>query len=425
MVATSFKERKFSIGVLWNIASLGILALGGVFVNLLIVKVQGEASLGLFNQVYALYIVLSQVGVGGLQFSTLKQVSYHQGDRATCADITTAALLLVTAITIPLCLVIFALSGAVGDLLQSPDVAYGLRLVLPGLLFFALNKVLINVVNGLDHMRAYAVFRSFRLIFLFVGLGVLIATGQPAPVLPLALTLGELFLFVGLFAYVYGRLLPRRNPLAARPWFPEHIGFGLRGVFSGILTEMNTRVDVLVLGYFTSDSVVGLYSFAAILAEGFAQLPQTVRWSLDPQLGALFSSGQQAEIEPMARKIRRVFFPAMIGLGVVAVLVYPVFYALVGSGGDRDASWAVFAILAAGIVLSAGYLPFSGLLLQGNRPAMHTVFVLGSVLCNLVLNLLFVPVWGVYGSAAGTAITFVVQAVALVWLGRRLFGVRL
>jgi O-antigen/teichoic acid export membrane protein len=50
---------------------------------------------------------------------------------------------------------------------------------------------------------------------------------------------------------------------------------------------------------------------------------------------------------------------------------------------------------------------------------------LGSVLCNLGLNLLFVPAWGVYGSAAGTAITFVVQAIALVWLGRRLFGVRL
>ena len=51
---------------------------------------------------------------------------------------------------------------------------------------------------------------------------------------------------------------------------------------SGILTEVNTRVDILVLGYFHGDTLVGVYSFAAILAEGFSQLPMVVRRSIDP-----------------------------------------------------------------------------------------------------------------------------------------------
>ncbi len=416
---------KFNQDVLWNVASLGVLALGGTIVNLIIIRFRGEGALGIFNQVYAIYIVLSQVGVGGLQHSVLKHISHHQDDRARCADVTTAALVLVAAITLPMIGICVVLAGPIGDLLNSSGVTRGLLLVLPGLLFFALNKVLINALNGLQHMHAYAVFRSLRFALIPVWIIGLVLRDAPDSSLPLALTLSEVMLFAALVVFVYTRLLPLRPITDPRARFREHLSFGARGVLSGVLTELNTRVDVLMLGYFTTDANVGIYSFAAMLAEGVGQLPLAIRWNVDPIMGRHFAASAADQITELARHIRRTFYPAMLALGAVAVFVYPIMLIIWLPDDNIAASWAVFSIIMLGVVINAGYRPFTGILLQGGRPGTHTLFITGLVVTDALLNLLFIPLLGIYGAAIVTAFTYVFEAAGIIMYARKLFDVRL
>lgn len=420
-----FWANSFNRDVLWNVGSLGVLALGGVVINLVIIRFEGEAALGVFNQVYAFYIVLSQIGVGGLQHSALKHISYHQEDLDRCADITSAALLLVGALTVPLAAIGWALAGPLGDLLDSRDVAEGLRLVMPGLLFFAMNKVLINAVNGLQRMRAYAVFRSLRFAFIPAAVIVIVALDLPDSHLALSLTVSEALLLIILGGYVYGRLLPVKRISEARARFHEHLSFGARGVLSGIMTELNTRVDVLMLGYFTSDANVGIYSFAAMLAEGVSQLPLAVRWNMDPVIGRYFAQGTPERITQAARELRRTFYPVMAGLGVLAVLVYPVLLWVWLPGDNLTTSWAIFSIIMIGVVINAGYRPFQGVLMQGGRPGAHTALITGLVVGDALLNLAFIPLLGIHGAALVTMLTYTLEAVGLVVCARRLFGIRL
>ncbi|MBI5961141.1 MAG: oligosaccharide flippase family protein [Chloroflexi bacterium] len=418
-------SNKFNQDVLWNIASLGLLAFGGVLINLVILRFRGEAALGVFNQVFALYIVLSQIGVGGLQHSALKHISYHQEDRARCADITTSALILVTAITLPMMAGGTLLAGPVGQLMNSAGVENGLRLVLPGLLFFALNKVLINVLNGLQHMRAYAVFRSLRFVLIPLAICVLVWADAPDSSLAFSLTLAEVGLFVGLVIYVYRRLIPLKRVEQARERFREHISFGLRGVLSGILMELNTRVDVLMLGYFTSDATVGIYSFAAMLAEGASQFPLAIRWNVDPIIGRHFAEAQPQKIQELSARIRRTFHPIMVGVGALAMILYPVFLLIFLPDDHLMTSSAVFAIIMIGVIINAGYRPFTGLLMQGGRPGMHTLFIISLVFTDAALNLIFIPLWGIYGAAFVTMLTYTLEAVGLIVFARKLFGIRL
>ena len=62
---TSFKD-KFSKDVLWNASSLIFLSISGLALNFLIALNYGAEFLGIFNIVFALYIVLSQFAVFGL-----------------------------------------------------------------------------------------------------------------------------------------------------------------------------------------------------------------------------------------------------------------------------------------------------------------------------------------------------------------------
>src|SRR5262245_52235773 len=82
---------KFSTDVLWNLGSLALLGASGVLINTIIAHCQSPASLGVFNQIFAFYIVLSQLAVGGMQFSIVKYVS-HTDDRPLMTTVISSAL---------------------------------------------------------------------------------------------------------------------------------------------------------------------------------------------------------------------------------------------------------------------------------------------------------------------------------------------
>ncbi len=416
---------RFGQGVVWNVGSMVVLAVGGVLMNLIIVKYQGEEALGIFNQVYAIYIVLSQFGVGGLQFSVLKHVSHHQDDPDTCGDITTTALIIALLFSVPVCLIVVLLAKPVGSLFDSEGVTQGLLFVIPGLLFYSLNKILINTVNGLNRMKPYAVFRALRFILIPAAIAVIIALQLPSPYLTLSLTISEFLLFVSLSIYVYTKLVPLRRIAGARRWFSEHLSFGARGMLSGILLELNTRVDVLMLGYFTTDAQIGIYTFAATLAEGFAQLPMAVRYNVDPVIGKHFADGTTEEITRLSRKTRRMFYPIVVLVGIASILLYPAIFNFLLQNGTTRESWPIYAIIMAGVLVNAAFRPFNGALLQGGKPGAYTFMILGIVILDALQNLFFIPLWGIRGAAVVTAITYVLEAVCLIIVTRRLLKVSL
>lgn len=418
-------RNRFNAEVLWNLGSVAVLGVCGIVVNFVIARWSGAAALGVFNQVYAAYIVLSQLAVGGVHLSVLKHVSHHQDDRETVGHIAFAAMLLGTMLSTVLAIATWACGGWIGALLSSPDVAAGLALAAPGLIFFSLNKILLNVLNGLRMMRSFAVFQAFRFLFILATVIVVLALRRPAPELALSLTLSELALFFMLTAFVHFAGAPLRPVSPKSTWIREHASFGARGFFGGLLSEMNTRVDVLMLGYFTTDAAVGVYSFAAIIAEGFAQIPLVVRRNLDPIFGRAFAERAVPRITEAARKVRRVLYPLMTLICVAAVALYPLLLRMAGAGQELSESWAVFAILMAGILVNAGYRPCMGVFLQGGRPAAYTGLILIAVLGNVALNAVLIPFMGIYGAATATAAVFVVEAGLILVLARRLLNVRL
>lgn len=418
---------RFTRDVIWNVASLVVLGVSGLVINSLILAARGAEDLGIFNQVFAVYIVVSQLAVGGIQFSTLKYCSSAQNNLVECAQITSSAIMLVGFIALPICAALYFLSGFIGKILESPSVAFGINYALPGLFFFALNKVIIMALNGLRHMRAFAVFQSLRYVLILASVTLVLALDWPGYRLPLSLTLSEIILFLVLMGYLHIKLFPIEISFskAMRNWFRQHISFGTRGFLSGVLTEMNTRVDVLMVGYFMSDMWVGVYSFGAIFAEGFAQLCTVMRQNLDPLIGQAFATGKKEQITELAGKVRKRFWPLMSLLGLVLVTGFPALIWLLARETVVWQSWGVFTILVAGIVISSSYRPFIGLLLQGGRPGMFTIIMAGSVLLNALLNFLLIPWLGINGSALATACVFVMEALTVALLARRVFGLAL
>src|SRR5690606_18794474 len=122
----------------------------------------------------------------------------------------------------------------IASFFNSPDIADSLLYALPGLWFFSLNKVLMYALNGLRHMRFFAVAQSLRYLLMLGGYFVVSYLELPPSQLTLLLSIAEVILFpvvAGYFFSVSGT--PSLIKLISST--KENLQFGTKGFFNSLL----------------------------------------------------------------------------------------------------------------------------------------------------------------------------------------------
>jgi O-antigen/teichoic acid export membrane protein len=411
--------------VLWNLAPVVLLGAVGLGMNILIARWWHAAALGIFNLVTIAYFVLAVVGAWGLQYSVLRAVAEHPDDPVHKASVVVGALV-PNVVLAALATTIFVLSrGAVARLHGDAAVAEGMLYAAPGLFCFALNKVLFGVVNGQRRMRAFAVYTSLRYILLAIGLVGARVLRLDGTHLPVIWTFAEGVLLLVMIGETIATV-PLARAKGWRRWAKYHVDYGARGVASTLAFEINTKLDVWMLGaagFAKAD--VGVYALAAALNEGATQLSVVVMNNINPVMAKAMAEGRPADVEALAKRTRRWFVPVIAGACIAGALLYPYIIPwIIGDDTFKAGAWP-FAIMMAGLVLASPYLPFTQVLLMANRPGWHTLLVAIVVATNLLANLLLIPVLGLAGAAAAMSIAAVTAAL-LVWrMAHARTGVRL
>lgn len=421
---SAYLDKKLGTDFIWSLGSFAILAASGILLNVIIGMAYDASALGLFNLAFALYIFIAQFGVFGIHLSTLKEVAEHADDTPRRDGIITNALVgaVITASTVTA--ISYGLSHIVNDIFGSERLEQAWLYLLPGLWFFCLNKVTFAAINGLRYMRAFAIFQSVRYLMIMAGVVVAAVIDAPAEMLTLAITISEAIVFIAslvflLFHYRFAWVD------CALSGIKKHYSFGSRSFLSVTVVELNSRVDILMLGIFLDEAQVGIYSMAALIAEGVAQLATVIRNNVNPILTKQIVAKDFDDLKAFTKKIKRYFYAFMTLTGIAAIIIYPFFIKIFFGDQEFGASLTPFMILIGGLVLASGYLPFNMTLIQAGLPGTHTLYMIGVLCTNAILNLVFIPFYGIVGAALATALTFCLSAVYLVLFVRRTVGVTL
>jgi O-antigen/teichoic acid export membrane protein len=407
-------------------ASLGFLAAAGLLLNFAIGRVYGAQALGLFNIVFALYIFLSQLGVLGIHFSALRYISeYADHDQRTLDAIASGALMIATAISMIVTLAAFSLTPLVAYIYKIDGISTSWLIMLPGLWCFSINKVLLSIINGAEHMRAFAIFQTLRFMLVLSALAIVLAHRAASPLLFGVISGSEILLLPFLALYIRRRILVRWDWGGGRAWLARHLSFGLRVFPSGTIGELNTRVDILLLGAILNDAATGIYSVALLLAEGLAQAVVVVRTNLNPMITRRLTLGQVSELERFGRTVSKWFalFMAMAGIGLMGGFVIARHWLFASS--SFDAALQPLVILLAGLIAASPYMPFGMIFSQSGHPLLQTVYSGAILTVNVVLNAILIPVVGINGAAIATASSYVATALLLIVLMRRLYNIRI
>ena len=405
----------------WNFAALAATAGVGGLITILIASRMGPAALGVFAQLYAAHVIGAQAAVFGIHDSTQRQVAGRAGEAGQAGDsvIVVSALLLVRVTASVLAVAVVLAAPLIGAALASAHVVWGLYFVAPGIVCFALNKVMFGAINGRGQLRLYAWMQLLRAALVLVSALAIVMSAAPVYAVGAIFTAAELVLLPCLLFAVR----PAAQVAASvREWGGRHLAFGGRGLVNGVLLETHLRVDVIALGYFVSDRAVGIYAFAMLFAEAVYQVPVVIRTVAYPTLVQLAARADRAGLAHAARRLSL----AGGGTCAAAAAAVAIGYPLVAPMFDPQYLEGVTALrlLLAGMTAYAFVIPFDQLLLQSGLPGRQSLMMALYVGINVVLNIVLIPIYGLAGAAGATAISLVAAGLLLlaaswVWLGYR------
>lgn len=411
---------KYQRDILWNLISYAGVVLIGVGLNVLIIKFYDEAALGVFNQTYAVYIFLSQLAVSGVHLSIQYFVPKYSDSKRHLSMFLYTAIIASALTSIVVIGIGYLMSSLMGRLLNSTNVEKSLYLCLWGLLFFSFNKIILSFHNGLRNMQLFAFFQLLRFVFMLIVLLFYIFMKYDGIYLASILAFAELLLFLILIFtvkdYFHFNFMKRDKKV-----FIIQFLHGNKAMIGNFLLDINTKVDILTLGMFLNDSMVGLYSFSATIFEGFSQIAVLLRNNFNPLITKTFKN--KGLFQRIVRINIRTAYRIIFILGVLSILFFPI-VAWVLKISDIRTTSAIYLLLCGGYMITGGYHILMLSFNQLGLPKLQTVFIFIVFLSNVIFNFLLIPFMGLYGAAIGTSLSFIMQVLVTKYLFRKLYAIK-
>jgi O-antigen/teichoic acid export membrane protein len=410
--------------VLSNYVSFGIVAVAAIFLNIFILKFYNLDVLGKFNFFYAFMIIFSQFCVGGIQFSVLRHSSLYAGDLKKISKIVISAFFLLIIYFTIIIFLYFIFEDLILNLFKIFEEALSIKIIIFSSLIFALNKIFFMCINGLNLIYYLSFISTLRYLALLFSVIIFFFLKIDDSIIVVCFLVSEFVTFLFLFFWFFFKVgLSKFTNF----WIKKHFKFGLQAMFGGALMEINAKIDILIIGTILGYNSVGIYSFASMIAEGYSQLYSVLKTNIDAIFGRNANIKNNLLIHKSINLIRRIYIPLIISVGLLIIILYkPLFLNFLDLNKDFvNKSWIVLIILIISMTLVSFLRPFIGLLISLNKPFYFSIIIFGSVLINLILNLVLIPKIGINGAAFATGLAFIFETVLLFYIGKKFIKYKL
>ncbi len=412
---------KLNRDIAWTFVGFGVLAVTGILMNILIAVFRDASALGVFNIAYAVYLVGSQFAVMGIHYAVMRYSAYHENDA------TQRGSMLGSAIVLAICLgSIFTCALLVATplfelMFSEKAIVDSIHHAVLGLSLFPLNKVLIAHINGLRRMKAFAILQSLRYLAVLASVAWVCIGELPFHYAPLSFLAAEMI--TSICAILYLQRIGSLRGLRVRMWWlKHHLVFGSKAAIGGIFLDMNTRLDVLILGSLLSPRSVGIYSFAAMLVDGVQHILAILRVNFNPVIVASLRDQDYEHTRQLLRQSKRyvTLGTLAVSLAILAAFWLIITYILPEKGYD-EAMLSLMVLLSC-FTMIAGFAPFDNLLLASGHPFLQTLQTTSITLTNVACCFLLIPTLGILGAAIATSLGYLVGTLLLLMFSYRMLG---
>lgn len=217
------------------------------------------------------------------------------------------------------------------------------------------------------------------------------------------------------------KLATRYKPATPRP--PVKLRAALPFMMLGALSLVHDRADIVLLGTLRGPHDTGIYAIVARGAATVAFLAAVVDMIVAPRYATMHRNGDRVTMQRLLTAAARRVFIVSLPLAILfLVAARPLLEFLYGHPyGDGATALRILTIGYLSVLFTGSTASLANMT---GHEHLTLYSVITSVVVNIALNLVLIPVYGMNGSAAATAISFFLyNTIQWIWV-RTQMGLR-
>lgn len=391
----------------------------GLFLNLFISYQYGTASLGVFNQSLAFYLIFSTLFALGLNNTLVKKISEKSRSQVEENRLFTANLLMTFAITCLLSIVLIGLVLLFPDVLSSDALVQILPIMFLALPFFCINKNFAAYYSGNRMQKSVA----FQRILRWGGLAILFYFGSYTDY-PIEVLMYSFLLIEGIIALLnIAKNTKHFDFCISSALIKESFRFGMGSFISEVTSSFNSSIDIILVAYFLTEQEAGQYSFIAFFVRTLYVFPGILMQNVSPIISRHWIKKTIEELNQKLRKVRSINVIVLTLQFLLLLFLYRFVIKYIKDGFET--TYMAFLIALTGTFVFAQISWGGSILIMTERLKANfyrtlIVLVLNAIVCSLLTY-----TFGFIGSVAAISTNALLSFLLLRTFVYRKTGVRL
>jgi len=376
--------------------------------RLIVARYALETDYGIFSLALVVLTFAMMLASLGLHVGATRYIAHFRamGDAAKVRGTISGSLLMAATASVVIGVALFFGAEAIAlNIFHTPDLIPGLKIFSIGVPFFTLINVLVALFRGFDRVEPQAYFQFILLNTLFPLLLAMPVFLKLPFVSVFYVYLATLVLtFIALSIYTVKKLPPLTafaGDKAGIPVTKELLLFSLPLFGNSICAMVMTWTDSLMLGYFKTPDVVGLYNSAYPSAQFIVQPLAALALIYVPVATALYSQNLMAELRRNYAVVTKWLVSLTLPIFLVLCL-FPEVTLNLFFGSEYVAAAPALRLLAFGFMLNNLFGPNGPMLVAMGKPMFLLWAGLAAAGANVILNIALIPPLGIVGAAVAS-----------------------
>lgn len=180
------------------------------------------------------------------------------------------------------------------------------------------------------------------------------------------------------------------------------IEYGIYPMLALLMTTLNYRVDVIMLKQFVNKADVGIYSVGVMLAERVWMIPDALK---EVMISNLAKGKGVDEVSFVIRICNSACIIVVIGILLLGQPFINLFF-----GAEYSSAYSVTVIILVGVIFMVYYKMIGAFNIVEGKQRENFIYLVVSVICNIALNLVLIPMMGKTGAATASIFSYAISA---------------
>ena len=385
----------------------------GFIGRIILVRFTTQTEYGIYCLALVVIGIFVTISTLGLSEGSTRYIAYFRGknEEGKVKGVISSSIKIVIIASISLAVISFFVSDFIStNIFHAPELSTPLKIFSIAIPFTVLINVFIAIFRGFDRVDAQVYFNNILrpiLYLLFLIAVVLFGLSFLGVVYACVLSIAVTCVVFVIYVMKKSPLSIRSGSSVINPMTKELLFFSVPLLAVSMLMMIMSWTDTLMLGYFKTPDVVGVYNTALPLASLLSMSVSSMTFIYVPIISQLYSKNLIDELRKCYIILTKWIFLLTLPIFFVLFLFPDVVLNLLF--GSRYVGAAVaLQVLAFGFFLNISLgLSYNTLLVLGKNKFLMWTFVISAII-NIILNMILIPPMGIIGASIASAFSLIV-----------------